>query len=53
VKKGSNWVDNHYAYTEDLSNARVIELGCGHYVHYFNAEEIASEMRTFIQNELD
>ena len=51
--KGSNWVDNHYAYAEDLSNAKVIELGCGHYVHYFKAEDIASEMRIFIQNELD
>ena len=50
--KGSNWVGNHYAYAEELSNARVIELGCGHYVHYFKPDEIASEMRSFIQNEL-
>ena len=50
--KGSDWIGNHYLYAEDLTNARVIELGCGHYVHYFRAEEIASEMRTFIENEL-
>ena len=50
--KGSDWIGNHYLYAEDLTNARVIELGCGHYVHYFKAEEIASEMRTFIENEL-
>ena len=51
--KGSDWVGNHYAYAADLSNAKVIELGCGHYVHYFKADEIASEMRSFIRNELD
>lgn len=51
--KGSNWVGNHYAYAEELSNARVIELGCGHYVHYFKPDEIAWEMRFFINNELD
>ena len=50
--KGSDWIGNHYLYAEDLTNARVIELDCGHYVHYFKAEEIASEMRTFIENEL-
>ena len=50
--KGSDWIGNHYLYAEDLTNVRVIELGCGHYVHYFKAEEIASEMRTFIENEL-
>ncbi len=50
---GSDWIGNHYAYAADLSNAKVIELGCGHYVHYFKADEIASVMRSFIRNELD
>lgn len=50
---GSDWVGNHYAYAEELSNAKVIELGCGHYVHYFKPDEIASEMRSFIGNEVD
>ena len=50
--KGSDWVGNHYAYAEDLSNAKVIELGCGHYVHYFKPDEIASETRSFIESEL-
>ena len=50
--KGSDWVGNHYAYAEDLSNAKVIELGCGHYVHYFEPDRIASEIRTFIDSEL-
>ena len=50
--KGSDWVGNHYAYAEGLTNARVIELGCGHYVHYFKAEEIATETRSFINDQL-
>ena len=50
--KGSDWVGNHYAYAEELTNAKVIELGCGHYVHYFEPERIASEIRAFIDCEL-
>ena len=49
---GSDWVGNHYAYAEDLSNAKVVELGCGHYVHYFEPERIASETKNFIESEL-
>ena len=50
--KGSDWVGNHYDYAEELTNAKVIELGCGHYVHYFEPERIASEIRAFIDCEL-
>lgn len=50
--RGTDWVENHYDYAADLSNAKVIELGCGHYVHYFKPEKIASEMKAFIQNDL-
>ena len=50
--KGSDWVGNHYAYASELSNARVIELGCGHYVHYYKSDEIAFEMRSFIESEV-
>lgn len=50
--KGSGWVGNHYDYAEELTNAKVIELGCGHYVHYFEPERIASEIRAFIDCEL-
>lgn len=49
---GSDWIGNHYAYAEGLTNARVIELGCGHYVHYYRPDEIATEMRSFIENDL-
>ena len=36
--KGTNWVENHYEYASDLTNAKVIELYCGHYVHNFRQE---------------
>lgn len=49
---GSDWVGNHYIYAEDLSNAKVVELGCGHYVHYFEPERIAAETRSFIEEQL-
>ena len=50
--KGTDWVNNHYAYAEDLTNARVIKLDCGHYVHYYESEKIASEIDTFVRNEI-
>ena len=40
--RGSNWAANHYAYAKDLSKAEVIELNCGHYVHYYEPDKIAA-----------
>ena len=46
--KGTNWIENHYDYVSDLTDAKVIELGCGHYVHNFKQDRIAEEIREFI-----
>ncbi|WP_022761820.1 alpha/beta fold hydrolase [Butyrivibrio sp. AD3002] len=46
--KGTNWVQNHYDYVSDLSDAKVIELDCGHYVHNFMQDRIAEDIREFI-----
>ena len=46
--KGTNWIENHYDYASDLTNAKVIELECGHYVHNFKQDRIAEEIRKFI-----
>ncbi|MBO4731407.1 MAG: alpha/beta hydrolase [Spirochaetaceae bacterium] len=46
--RGINWADNHYKYASALTNASVIELDCGHYVHYFEPELIAAKIREFI-----
>ena len=38
----------HDDYASDLTKAKVIELGCGHYVHNFMQDRIAQEIRAFI-----
>ena len=43
--KGSNWVENHNDYALDLTDAKVIELECGHYVHNFKQTQIAEEIK--------
>ena len=48
--QGSNWIECHYDYAFDLTDAKVIELGCGHYVHNFKQDQIADEIRNFITN---
>ena len=45
--KGTNWIENHYDYVSDLTDAKVVELGCGHYVHNFMQDRIAEEIREF------
>lgn len=44
-----NWIDIQKEYASDLSDAKVIELNCGHYVHNFKQEQICAEMKVFIE----
>ena len=46
--KGTNWIENHYDYVSDLTDAKVVELGCGHYVHNFMQDWIAEDIKEFI-----
>lgn len=46
--KGTNWVGAHYDYAADLTNAEVIELDCGHYVHNYRQDLIAAKIREFV-----
>ena len=46
--KGTNWIENHYDYVSDLTDAKVIELDCGHYVHNFMQDRIAEDIKEFI-----
>ena len=46
--KGTNWIENHYDYVSDLTDAKVVELGCGHYVHNFMQDRIAEDIKEFI-----
>lgn len=45
----ADWIRLQYDYAQDLSNANVIELGCGHYVHNFEQVRIAEEIRAFVK----
>lgn len=44
-----NWTGIQYAYASGLSNARVVELNCDHYVHHYKAEEITEKTKDFIE----
>lgn len=46
----NNWVELQQEYASDLSNAKVIKLNCGHYVHNIKQEEISEHMRDFIES---
>ena len=45
----ADWIRLQHDYVQDLSNAKVIELGCGHYVHNFEQVRIAEEIRAFVK----
>lgn len=45
-----NWIDIQKEYASDLSDAKVIELNCGHYVHNFKQEQISNDIKEFIEN---
>ena len=46
--RAKNWVGLQHEYAAELSNARVVELACGHYVHNFEQERIAADLRAFL-----
>ncbi|MBQ1729478.1 MAG: alpha/beta hydrolase [Oscillospiraceae bacterium] len=43
------WVEVQKGFAADLSNAKLVELDCGHYVHNYKQEQISGEMKTFIE----
>ena len=49
LKKYTRLRSSPYEYASDLTNAKVIELDCGHYVHNFQQEQIAEEIRLTIK----
>lgn len=50
-----NLVEAPKEYVPKISNCKVIELECDHYVHDFEYERISMEMKSFIEklNETD
>ena len=47
-----NWIDIQSDYISDLTNAEVIELDCGHYVHNYRQDIIAEKLVEFIESQL-
>lgn len=45
-----NWIEVQKEYASDLSDAKVIELDCGHYVHNLKQEQIRNDMKEFIES---
>lgn len=45
-----DWIDLAKDYAKDLSNAKIVELQCGHYVHDYEYERIDQELREFIED---
>ena len=43
-----NWAGIQRDYASKLSDSKVIELDCGHYVHNFEADRISAEIKDFI-----
>ena len=44
-----NWVDIQKEYAAALTDAKVIELDCGHYVHNFEQEEISKDIKELLK----
>ena len=44
----ANWITAQRDYAAGLTDAKVIEFDCGHYVHNHEPDRIAAEMKTFI-----
>ena len=44
----SNWIQYQNDFAK-RNNAKLVQLDCGHYVHYYESERICSEIREFLQ----
>ena len=44
------WKSSHQELVDASHNGKLIELDCGHYLHQFESERIAKEMKDFIMN---
>ena len=46
------WISAHQAFADASADGQIIQLGCGHYVHQFESERIAKEMKEFLRKNL-
>ena len=43
----AGWIEHEREFAEQ-TNARIIYLNCGHYIHYYESERISREIRAFV-----
>ena len=43
----AGWIEHEREFAEQ-TNARIIFLNCGHYIHYYESERIRREIRAFV-----
>jgi hypothetical protein len=43
----SGWIEHEREFAEQ-TDARIIYLNCGHYIHYYESERISREIRAFV-----
>ena len=43
-----NWLEHEREFAEQC-NAKLINLNCGHYVHYYESDLISIEIRNFVK----
>ena len=43
-----NWLEHEQEFAEQC-NAKLINLNCGHYVHYYESDLISNEIRKFVK----
>ena len=45
----AGWIEHEREFAEQ-TNARIIYLNCGHYIHYYESERISREIRIFVKD---
>ena len=44
----ANWIQYQNEFAK-RNNAKIIQLNCGHYVHYYESDRISEEIKSFIE----
>ena len=49
-KKKELWVASHQSFVNASTNGKYVQLECGHYVHNYESERIAKDIKAFLEN---
>lgn len=48
---GPSWVAIHRNYAGNSDKIKLIQLNCGHFIHYYKSDEIAKEIKDFMKQQ--